>query len=97
MDEDERYRRAKEKVEELKSFYIHLLVYVAVNIGLFLINIVTSPHGLWFYWPLIGWGRGLLIHGFTVFGSQRIFGEEWEEKKIEELMGRDKSKRTESR
>jgi hypothetical protein len=90
-DEQERYERAKRRVEELKSFYTHLFVYLAVNAGLFLLNILTSPRNLWFYWPLIGWGIGLAIHGLSVFGTQKMLGKDWEERKIKELMEKDKN------
>jgi hypothetical protein len=90
MDENGLYKRAKERVEEIKGFYIHFFVYVLVNFALFLLNIITSPDALWFYWPLIGWGIGLFIHGFTVFGAHRILGRDWEERKIKELMEKDR-------
>ena len=57
------YRRAGAKL----GFYIHLFVYVAVNLLLVFINLSTSPHHLWFEWPLLGWGIGLLSHGLAVF------------------------------
>jgi hypothetical protein len=88
--DQEMYERARKRVEELKSFYSHLFVYVAVNAGLFLLNIVTSPKHLWFYWPLIGWGIGLTIHGLSVFGTQRLLGKNWEERKIREIMEKEK-------
>lgn len=50
MDEEERYKRAKARVEELKEFYEHLTIYIGVNITLVIINLVTSPNALWFYW-----------------------------------------------
>ena len=90
MKEDEKYREAKERVEELKSFYIHLFVYIIVNIGLFLLNVLTSRDSLWFYWPLLGWGIGILAHAFSVFGLRGILGKEWEERKIKEIMEKDK-------
>jgi len=90
MGEQETYERAKKRVEELKSFYSHLFVYLAVNAGLFLLNIITSPRHLWFYWPLIGWGIGLSIHGLSVFGTQKLLGKDWEEKKIREMMEKEK-------
>ncbi|MCK4322302.1 2TM domain-containing protein, partial [candidate division WOR-3 bacterium] len=62
-----------------------------VNLALFIINMLTSPNSLWFYWPLFGWGIGLLIHAFSVFGTKR-FLRDWEEKKINELMEKDKKK-----
>ena len=88
--EQEVYERAKKRVEELKAFYSHLFVYLAVNAGLFLLNIITSPRHLWFYWPLIGWGIGLSIHGLSVFGTQRLLGKEWEDRKIREIMEKEK-------
>jgi len=89
-DEKEIYERARKRVEEIRSFYSHLFVYLAVNAGLFLLNIITSPKHLWFYWPLIGWGIGLAIHGLSVFGTDRLLGKEWEEKKIREIMEKEK-------
>ncbi len=40
---DEKYEKAKKRVEEIKGFYSHLFVYIAVNIVLVIINLVTSP------------------------------------------------------
>jgi len=47
---------------------------------------MTSPDVLWFYWPLFGWGIGIVMHGLFVFGFGLWLGQEWEEKKIEEIM-----------
>jgi hypothetical protein len=38
-----------------------------VNIALFVINVLVGG-GLWFYWPLTGWGIGLGGHALAVFG-----------------------------
>lgn len=67
METEETYKRAKRRVEAKIGFYIHLAVYVGVNILLLIINLTTSPHYLWFMWPLMGWGIGLLFHGLSVF------------------------------
>jgi hypothetical protein len=82
-----KYQKAKERVEALRGFYIHLTVYVIVNLFLFLLNIITSPDVLWFYWPLLGWGIALFVHALSVFwGFDRPFGADWEERKIRELI-----------
>jgi hypothetical protein len=86
MKDEEKYKKAKEKVEEIKAFYSHLVVYVVVNIGLFIINYVTSPGTFWFYWPLIGWGIGLAVHWTQVFGVSKILGNNWEKRKVKEIM-----------
>ncbi|WP_202080842.1 2TM domain-containing protein [Caldalkalibacillus salinus] len=90
MDHDERYLRAKKKVENLKGFYIHSTVYILVNIMLFFINFFTFEGEWWFIFPLMGWGVGLTVHGLVTFASG-FFGEGWEERKIQEYMDKDQS------
>lgn len=97
MDRKEKYKLAKERVKEIKDFYSHLIIYLIVNLLIFLINYIVSPGVYWFYWPLIGWGIGLAIHWTQVFGLDRFFGKDWEERKIEEIVNemdkKDKSER----
>ena len=83
---DEKYKRAKRRVNELKGFYSHLISYAAINVVLIIINLVTSPGRLWFYWVTIFWGIAVLLHASRVFLKDRFLGEDWEEKKIKELM-----------
>lgn len=85
MEQEEKYRRAKKRVKEIKSFYGHLLTYVVVIIILFVIDML-SGEGLWFYWPLLGWGIAIVIHALNVFGVAGVFGSKWEKKKIQEEM-----------
>ena len=87
MDEQTRYEDAKKRVNEIKEFYQHLLVYVLVNAFLFAVNKLTSPGYNWFIWPLLGWGLGLVLHALSVFGA--LWGRDWEERKIQEIMNRD--------
>ena len=81
-----KYQKAKERVEALRGFYIHLIVYVIVNLILFSINMIVTPDSLWFFWPLLGWGVGLFFHALSVFGFGRWLSADWEERKIRELM-----------
>ena len=58
--------RARRRVGIKTGFYIHALVYVLVNLGLFVLN--TSLGGArWSNYPLWGWGLGLAIHGIVTF------------------------------
>jgi hypothetical protein len=87
MTDDERYEMARKRVEELKGFYRNLFSYVAINAFLIIINLVTSPKHLWFYWVAIFWGIGVLFHAAHTFVLRgRFLGKEWEERKIRELM-----------
>lgn len=89
MDEEEKYKRVRRRVKELKGFYSHLIVYLVVNIFLAVINFIVSPDRLWFYWVAFGWGIGVIINAVSVFGVGGFFGHEWEEKKIKELIEKD--------
>ncbi|MCI0513202.1 2TM domain-containing protein, partial [candidate division KSB1 bacterium] len=40
----------------------------------------------WFYWPLLGWGIGVLSHGIAIFGLGGYLGKDWEDRKIKEIM-----------
>ena len=87
MNEQEtRYQNAKKRVEALKVFYVHLTVYVVVNLFLFALNMLISPGSLWFFWPLLGWGVAVALHALRGLGAGRGLGAEWEEKKMQELM-----------
>jgi len=68
MSEDEIYEQAKKRVQARKEFFIHLAVYIVVNIMLVLIWAFANGGGFpWFIFPLGGWGIGLLSHGLRVF------------------------------
>jgi len=67
MENQEAYERAKKRVEAKFGFYIHLSVYIVVNLLLVVINFSTSTQYLWFKWPLMGWGIGLFFHALSVF------------------------------
>lgn len=84
-EQDPVYRAALKRAEELQGFYTHLLVYLVVNAGLFTINYLSrgGEGGWWFYWPLAGWGIGLLIHALTTFTG--VFSENWKDRKAKEI------------
>ncbi len=83
--ESNKYIRAKQRVDELKGFYGNLISYCVVIPFLVFINYKTYWDFQWFWFPLGGWGLGLLIHAFSIFG----YGSSWEERKIRELMDKD--------
>ena len=87
---DKKYEVAKKRVEEIKGFYSHLIVYVIVIGALTIINLVTQigdPHKtLWFLYPLGFWGFGLLWHGIGTFIFNKKGPKTWENRKIKEIM-----------
>lgn len=84
--EESRYLRAKQKVEEIKGFYGSLVGYVIVMPFLFYIWHTYTPFTIqWFWFPMLGWGMGLVFQGLHAFGTP-ILGRDWEERKIREIM-----------
>jgi hypothetical protein len=77
--------RARARVAELQAFYIHLVVYLAVNVGLFAIDVIGDGSLDWAFWPALGWGIGLAAHALVTFRSIPAIGAGWRERKIEEL------------
>jgi hypothetical protein len=47
---------------EKKAFTIHAIAYAIGNSVLIAINLLFVPQVLWFVFPLVGWGSGLVIH-----------------------------------
>ncbi|MCG2793882.1 MAG: 2TM domain-containing protein [Weeksellaceae bacterium] len=82
------YERAVKRVKELKGFYGNLISYCIIIPFLVIINLLTSPREIWFYWPMLGWGIGLLAHGMSVFA----IGKNWEEKEIQKILNRENQK-----
>ena len=91
MEKEEAYQKAKKRVEAKIGFYIHLAVYLGVNILLIIINLMTSSQYLWFKWPLIGWGIGVFFHALAVFAFTK--GSSIKERMIEKEMEKETLKK----
>ena len=79
---------ARERAEMLQGLYIHLLVFMVINGGLFVINWATkgADGGWWARWPLMFWGLGLVIH--VVSTAFPVFSSQWVDRKERELLRR---------
>jgi len=84
---ENKYLRAKDRVEELKKFYGNITSYVVVITFLAVINYWTNGWTyMWFLWAAFGWGIGIFFHAVRTFNLNPFFGRDWEERKIRELM-----------
>ncbi len=96
LQQDERYFVAQRRVKSIRGFYVHLFFYVVINAFISVQIYMHNDGDFWRYenfTTAIFWGIGLLAHGTGVFGSNLIFGKEWEERKIQELMNKDKNQK----
>ena len=45
-----------------RSVIVHVVIYAVANAVLVALNLYLTPHKMWFIYPLLGWGIGLLFH-----------------------------------
>ncbi len=85
---DLKYKRAKDHVEKLKGFYIHLTVYLTMMPVFIFLNFQSTGFP-WAIFPIVGWGFGLTGHAMETFDYYPFLGKNWEEKKLKEFMSED--------
>lgn len=88
FDTDTAYYRARRKVEELKGFYANLIAYCCITPALVYINLTFGPDFHWFWFPVAGWGMGVIMHTFSIFG----YGARWEERQIRKLLSKEQTR-----
>lgn len=93
--DDIRYKEAERQVKRIKQFYIFFFIYMAVNIFILFINYRELKPGetIWrlkyFSLPIF-WGIAVAIHAMRTFIPGFMLGRKWEERKIRELMEKEK-------
>ena len=94
LDEN-KYGRARKRVEQIKGFYVHLTVYLVVNAAILIaLYFVTADKGnFWkpghFSTPFF-WGIGVAFHAIKTFRINPLFGKKWEERQIRKYMEEDR-------
>lgn len=87
--EKKRYEEARKRVKAKKKFFEHLSTYLGMATFFFFLNMFTGGY-LWFYWPMLGWGIGVLFHYIGVFGIPGIgeLDENWERRQMKRELER---------
>ena len=96
----EKKEKAKKRVEELKGFYIHFMVYLLVNIMISLVIVVSHMQegdsffdAIWDFATVstwLFWGIGVFFHALKVFSFSPFFNKDWEERQIQRYIDEDK-------
>jgi arginine exporter protein ArgO len=87
--------RARKRVKSMMGFYKHLSAYLIVNVFLLTLKYFNQDEGEIFFEfgtfsTAFFWGIGLGFHAISVFGTNAFFGSNWEERKIKEIMEKEK-------
>jgi len=91
LRQEEALRRARKRVKEMRGWYMSATMYAIIIPLLWAVNLFMGGK-FWAHWATLGWGFGLTIHGLSVFAGRSFFGSEWEERKVDEIMAREKLK-----
>jgi hypothetical protein len=59
--------REARQILKRRTFYLHLAVYLAVQVMLIAIWALVGGGFPWFLFPLMGWGIGVVAHGASAF------------------------------
>ena len=96
----EKKLRARARVAQLKGFYIHLTVYIVINLFIIATSVVDhlgKGGNLWdasfnfgTFSTAIFWGIGIGFHAIKTFGYNPFFSKEWEERQIQKFMEEDR-------
>ena len=92
--EEIKYQEAQKQVKKIKGFYTHLIVFILVNIYVIIKKTQNIDEGetIWHAFKLaFFWGIGLVFHGLKTFDLIPFFGKNWEERKIKEIMDKEKN------
>jgi cytochrome b561 len=91
ITEKELRSRAEKRVNAIMAFRQHLLAYVVVNILLittWLVVALVVGNGAWFPWfifPLLGWGIGIAMHAWAVYGRSWVRRDQLVAKEMEKM------------
>ena len=98
-DQNKKFR-AQRRIEELKGFYVHCIVYIGVNLFISINKIVHNVQDGETFWEAfwdfgtfavwLFWGIGLVFHAIKTFNYNPFFSKEWEERQIKKFMEGDR-------
>lgn len=88
LTEQQLMERARRRVSDIVAFAVHVIVYVAVNAGIWLIDIAEGGGVDWAYWTTIPWGVGVAVHGIVLVLELRVFSEDWRDRQVQNYVSR---------
>ena len=86
------FQKAKNKVKAIKEFYCNLLCYCIVIPILITINLIYMSTFHWFWFSMLGWGSGIVLHGIEAFGYNPLMPKNWEQRKLKQFLEEEEEK-----
>ena len=94
--EQELRSMAEKKVQKLKRFYIHVVIY-SIVVGIYVLNNVFNvpihfmPVGILNWFVITIWSIIIAIDAVQILATTVIVGKKWEERQIKKMMEKSKN------
>lgn len=86
-------QRAKERVEEIKTFYSKVMSAIVTIIIVAAINYYLNEwRYAWFLWVVFGLSISLFLKAIKIFNFNPFLGRDWEERKMKEFLNQEENK-----
>jgi hypothetical protein len=82
---------ARRYVKRLRDFYLLLATAVIVVAIAAAVNLAAGGR-LWFPWVIFGFAIAIGFAAFDTFGRHRLLGRDWQERKLREVLERQRSR-----
>lgn len=86
---EQEYLDARKRVEDIQKFYRNLATYIVCIIFFVILDWFDNHRFDWFFWPALGWGIGVTIHGLKVFSP--FNSNRWKDKMIQKELEKRKN------
>jgi polyferredoxin len=85
---DDAREEARRWVRRKRRFFTIVVIYLALSVLWFAIDMLTGTDDLWFFWPMLGAGLIVAVIGIAMFGIGGLFGAGWERREVEKYIER---------
>ena len=87
-DLEQARKRARQRARKVREFVQFAGVYVAIGTFFLLINLLSGPGDLWFFWPILPMTVPLVIMAWRAFAEPQ-FDDEWVEQQVQRSVRRE--------
>jgi 2TM domain len=70
------------------SSYTVVGIWITLSLMWFAIDMLDDSSSLWFYWPMLGTGIGVVITAIVLLGIGGLFGVDWERREMDRYLRR---------
>ena len=87
----DRYEEAHRRARRKRRFLTIVVVYLALCLLWFVIDVLTGTDDWWFFWPVLGAGLIVAVIGLAMGALGDLFGSDWERRQVDRYLGEDGS------